>query len=277
MTAQEALTCALGRLRNAGVADVARDARLLLAHAMGLPPDRLTLHLADQIDPEAERRFDAAIAARVLRQPVSQITGRRMFWGRNFLVTPDVLDPRPETETLVAAALEASFAHVLDLGTGTGCILVTLLHERPGSQGLGVDVSPAALTVAGANRRLHGMEDRMLLRLGSWFDPVDQSFDLIVANPPYIAADEMPDLAPEVRDHEPLIALTPGGDGLDAYRRIAAGAPGHLKPGGRLIVEIGLTQAAEVSSLFAAAGLRAIELRQDMDRRDRVVVAMKPN
>lgn len=277
MTAQEALTSALPRLRNAGVADVARDARLLLAHAMGLPPDRLTLHLADQIDPEAERRFDAAIAARVLRQPVSQIIGRRMFWGRNFLVTPDVLDPRPETETLVATALETSFAHVLDLGTGTGCILVTLLQERPGSQGLGVDVSPAALTVAGSNRRLHALEDRMMLRLGSWFEPVDQSFDLIVANPPYIAADEMPDLAPEVRDHEPHIALTPGGDGLDAYRRIVAGAPRHLKPGGRLIVEIGPTQAAEVSSLFAAAGLRGIELRQDMDGRDRVVVAMKPN
>jgi release factor glutamine methyltransferase len=190
-------------------------------------------------------------------------------------VTPDVLDPRPETECLVAEALKRPFKHVLDLGTGTGCIVLTLLLERPGAWGMGVEVSPKAFSVAHANRAYYRMEGPMVLRRGNWYENVAQVFDLIVSNPPYIAAAEIPGLAPEVRDHEPHIALTPGGDGLDAYRAIAAGAPARLTPGGRILLEIGPTQGAAVSALLLAQGLTNIRILPDLDGRDRVVYAEK--
>jgi release factor glutamine methyltransferase len=202
---------------------------------------------------------------------MAQITGERLFWGRSFRVTGATLDPRPETEVLVAAALAEPFARVLDLGTGTGCILLSLLADRPGTAGLGVDVSPAALAVAVENAARLGVVAEF--RLSDWFAGVAGRFDLIVSNPPYIAAAEMAGLAPEVRDWEPHLALTPGGDGLDAYRAIAGGVAAHLEPGGRLLLEIGPTQAAEVAALLAAAGLAGIEVLADLDGRDRVVAA----
>ena len=276
MTLSDALTLAIARLRAAGIEDAPRDARLLLAHVCGIASDRLTLHLRDDITAATQDLFSDVIAERLRRQPVSQLIGHRLFWGRPFRVTPDVLDPRPETETLIAAALEVPFVNVLDLGTGTGCILLTLLLERPGTRGLGVELSPAAVAVAQRNRADHGMEGPMALSQGSWYDPVDQQFDLIVSNPPYIAAAEMPGLAPEVRDHEPHMALTDGGDGLGCYGAITAGAATHLVPGGVLMVEIGPTQGAEVVAMMLAAGLQAPQVRQDMDGRDRVVSAVKP-
>jgi release factor glutamine methyltransferase len=274
MTGAEALRAAAARLRDAGIPDPMPDARALLAHALDLDPARLTLHLPDPVSPQAEARLHAAIEARLTRQPVSQITGKRLFWGRNFLVTPDVLDPRPETEILVAAALEEPFQNLLDLGTGTGCILLTLLAERPLAMGTGADISADALAVAARNAQ--AIAPRARLVLSDWCQAIRGQFDLITSNPPYIAAGEMPDLAPEVRQHEPHLALTPGGDGLDAYRALAAQAPAHLAPGGRLMVEIGPTQGAAVAGLFQAAGLQAIHLRRDFDGRDRVVLGRKP-
>ncbi len=275
-TAAEALRAAIPVLAAAGIEDAPRDARLLLAHAMGIAPDRLTLHLPDPLDPAAAARLAAALAARAARQPVAQITGRRLFWGRPFQVTRATLDPRPETETLVAAALEQPFARVLDLGTGTGCILVTLLAERPAATGTGLDLSPAALAVAKANAAALGVADRARFALSDWFAAAEGRHDLIVANPPYIAAAEMADLAPEVRDWEPHLALTPGGDGLAAYRAIAAGAGAHLMPGGRLLLEIGPTQGAAVAGLLHAAGLVDVAIRKDLDGRDRVLAARAP-
>ena len=276
MTLSEALVQAIPRLREAGIEDAPRDARLLLAYACAIAPDRVTLHLRDEITAAAQQRFSESVAARSHRQPVSQLIGQRLFWGRPFRVTPDVLDPRPETETLIAAALTVPFGNVLDLGTGTGCILLTLLLVRPGTSGFGVELSQAAFAVAMRNRHDYGMEGSMVLRQGSWYDPVDLQFDLIVSNPPYIAAAEMPGLAPEVRDHEPHMALTDGGDGLGAYRAITAGAAAHLVSGGVLMVEIGPTQASAVVAMMVAAGLQSPQVRQDMDGRDRVVTAVKP-
>lgn len=273
MTGQEALRAAIPRLAAAGIDDPARDARRLLAHALGLAPDRLTLHLADPMSADGQRRFEAALLQRAARQPVSQITGERLFWGRPFRVSRDTLDPRPETECLIEAALSEPFAAVLDLGTGTGCIALTLLAERPAARGQATDLSSAALEVARANAEALGLGARLTLGLSDWFSAVTGRFDLIVSNPPYIAASEMAALSPEVREWEPHLALTPGGDGLDAYRAIAAGAPVHLAPGGRLLVEIGPTQGPEVAGLFAAAGLDGIEIRPDLDGRDRVVLA----
>ncbi|MDT8855651.1 peptide chain release factor N(5)-glutamine methyltransferase [Paracoccaceae bacterium Fryx2] len=276
MTLGEALRAATARLAAAGVPDPARDARHLLAHAARLPADRLTLHLSDTLTPDAADRLDAALAARAQRQPVSQIVGHRLFWGRRFGVTRDTLDPRPETEALIAAALAEPFARVLDLGTGTGAILLTLLAERPAARGVATDISAAALEVARGNAAGMGLADRADFLLSDWFACVTGRFDLVVANPPYIAAAEMADLSPEVRDWEPHLALTPGGDGLAAYRAIAAAAPAHLAPGGRLMVEIGPTQGAAVSALFATAGLTGIAVLPDLDRRDRLVLGRMP-
>lgn len=276
MTAAEALRAAVARLTAAGIEDAPRDARRLLAHAMRIAPDRVTLHLPDPFDDAMAMAYEAALKARAARQPVSQITGRRDFYGMSFRVTRDTLDPRPETELLVAAALERPFAKMLDLGTGTGCILLSCLAGMPFATGTGTDQSEAALAVAQENARTLGLTARAKFRTSDWFAAVPGKFDLIVSNPPYIADDEMAGLAPEVRDWEPRAALTPGGDGLDAYRVIAAGAGARLMPGGRLILEIGPTQAAAVSALLEAAGFPAPEVRSDLDGRDRVVLAHWP-
>lgn len=275
MIARAALAEAVARLRFAGIEDPARDARALLAHAMGLAPDRLSLHLPDDLDAAQQAALEAALAAREARQPVAQIIGRRLFWGRPFRVTADVLDPRPETETLVAEALRLPFSHVLDLGTGSGAILLTLLAERPQATGLGSDLSPAALIIARDNAAALGLADRAEFRQADWFSGLQGRFDLIVANPPYIAEAEMPGLAPEVRLHEPRMALTPGGDGLAAYRALAAGAAAHLQPGGRLLLEIGPTQGRSVAGLLATCGLDDIGILADLDGRDRVVAARR--
>jgi release factor glutamine methyltransferase len=276
MKAQDALRRAVPLLRDAGIEDGARDARVLLAHALGIGHDRLTLKLQDEMTEPQAALYDAALVARIARQPVAQITGRRLFWGLSFRVTRDVLDPRPETETLVVEALKVPFLKVLDLGTGTGCILLSCLKGMPMARGLGTDISDAALQVAVGNTRDLGLEARARFRKSDWFGQVTGAFDLIVSNPPYIAAEEMPALAPEVRDWEPHLALTPGGDGLDAYRTIARGAGARLLPGGRLLVEIGPTQGQAVAALFEAEGFAAIRILPDMDGRDRVVAAVKP-
>jgi len=283
VTAGEALVGATRWLADAGIDGAARDARRLLAWALGVGPDRLTLALADPLTSEVAARFDMAIARRAAREPVSHITGRRMFWGREFALDRDVLDPRPETEVLVALALEEPFERVLDLGTGTGCILVTLLAERPGAIGTGTDISAAARSHAWGNAVRHKVSDRAEILASDWFRPIDAlgsdgrgisgRFDLIVSNPPYIAADEMVSLDDEVRLHEPALALTDGADGLSAYRAIASGVAKYLTPGGRLLVEIGPTQGAAVAALLAQAGLERIAVHPDMDGRDRVISA----
>ncbi len=265
-----ALAEAAARLRAAGVDNPAGDARRLLAFALGLAPERMAVP-PDRLAPEEAARFAAAVAARAARRPLAQITGERLFFGRSFRVTADTLDPRPETELLVATALQAPFASVLDLGTGSGAILVSLLAERPGARGQGTDLSPAALAVARENAARHAVTADFAL--SDWFARVAGRFDLIVSNPPYIAEAEMAGLAPEVRDWEPHLALTPGGDGLAAYRAIAAGVGAHLAPGGRLLVEIGATQGRAVAGLLAVPGLEVVRILKDLDGHDRVVEA----
>lgn len=273
-----ALAQAVTRLRDAGIEDPGRDARRLLAYVMEVAPGRLTLVLQDALSTAQITHFDALIARRTAREPVSHLTGQRLFYGRNFRVTPDVLDPRPETETLIEAALAQPFGSVLDMGTGSGCILLTLLAERPFAVGLGSDLSEPALQVAAGNARALDLGARCDFRAGSWYGalkPGDGPFDLIVSNPPYIALNEMQGLSPEVRDHEPRMALTDEADGLNAYRAICAGAAPHLAAGGRLVVEIGPTQGQAVADLMRAAGLRDARVIPDLDRRDRVVLADK--
>jgi len=263
-------------LATGGIEGSARDARKLYEYAYqtgALTPEPQTRDTPNQTTSDT---FKTALAERLKHSPVSQIIGKRSFWKHDFIVTPDVLDPRPETELLVELALQGPFDRVLDLGTGSGCILISLLAERPTARGVGTDISEAAVLVAGENAAAIGVADRLILPLSEWFDDIGGRYDLIVSNPPYIALDEMPDLAPEVRDHEPRMALTDEGDGLDAYRAIAAKLCCHLSPGGRVLVEIGPTQGRAVSAMLGAAGLKNIAIHPDLDGRDRVVSALSP-
>lgn len=247
-----ALAQARAQLAAAGIADPALETRLVWAHVAG-----------DQA------RFAAMVAQRATRVPLSHLFGYRDFYKHRFVVTPAVLDPRPDTESIVSAALAQPFAQLLDLGTGSGCILLSLLADMPQAQGLGVDISDAALAVAAQNRTALGLDARADLRRSDWFSAVTGQFDLIVANPPYIAADEMAGLAPDVRLYEPALALTDQADGLSCYRSILAGAGAHLLPAGRLIVEIGHQQAAAVMAMFAKAGFHDPAVIHDLDGRDR--------
>lgn len=264
-------------LREAGIEDAVGDARALMANCLKIDRARLTLILTDKADYFTLHEFMVDIRDRAAHRPVSSILGYRAFYGRRFEVTDDVLDPRPETETLVAAALEHPFAEVLDLGTGTGCILLTLLAERDKATGVGTDLSQRALEVAARNARALGVEGRLWLTHSDWFAGIDGRFDLIVSNPPYIAADEMVGLAPEVRDHDPHMALTDGADGLTAYRQIAHRVGGHLTPKGRCLLEVGAGQAEDVAAIVRAAGLDVTTFHPDLDGRPRVVeVCLNP-
>jgi len=200
-TAALAMVAATARLRAAGVPDPARDARVLLAHAARIEASRVTLIAPEDLDPVISERYEQLISLRVIRVPVSHLLGEREFYGRRIKVSGDVLDPRPETECLVEVALSVPFKRVLDLGTGSGCILVTLLAEQQNATGLGVDLSEAACLQASANAVLHRVEARADIRQSNWFQAVDGQFDLIVSNPPYIALSEMPGLSVEVREH----------------------------------------------------------------------------
>jgi release factor glutamine methyltransferase len=273
LTANVALAQATQRLLEAGVPDAARDARRLLSHAVGVEPGRLTLLLSEPVDADALASFRGLVDLRAERRPVSHLIGHRSFYGRDFLVTPDVLDPRPETEILIEAALAVPFGHVLDLGTGSGCILLTLLAEMPDAEGAGVDISPLAIGVTEANARALGLEGRCHALVSDWVSEVEGVFDLIVANPPYISRAEMEDLEPEVRDFEPRLALTDEADGLACYRAIFSSIGPHLSETGRVIVEIGPDQADDVTAIAAIRGFDVIAVIPDLDGRDRVIVA----
>lgn len=260
------LKAARTALAEEGVTTPALDARLLLQQTTGLGHDMIVADPALIIAEEAAARFDAALSRRLAREPVSRILGWREFYGRRFALTPAVLDPRPDTETLVGAALGVlpPRPHILDLGTGSGAIIVTLLAERSDAGGMAVDLSADALAVARDNAVAHGVADRLELLHGTWFEPVTGCFDLIVSNPPYIPAAVIAGLEPEVRDHDPGLALAGGADGLVCYRAIAAGARSCLKPLGLILVEIGAGQAEDVTVIFHHHGFTAAGQYRDL-------------
>lgn len=273
MTVFEMVANAAQSLRAAGIDSAARDARALVAHALGVAANRIVLLGSDPIDLKAQERLAGYLERRLRHEPVSKITGWRQFWGRDFHISKAVLDPRPETETVIVEALKHPAAKVLDLGTGCGILAVTLMAEWPKAQALATDISPAALAVASKNAARYDIGDRLSFAQSNWFEGVQGEFDLIVANPPYIAMEEMAGLDRDVRDFDPHIALTPGGDGLDPYRVIAAAVGRHLSPDGRLIVEIGHQQAADVLQIFQDAGLSSLCCHPDLAGRDRVISA----
>lgn len=249
------------------------DARLLLQHAAGIAHADLVADGDRAVVPAVAERYRALVARRKAGEPVSRIIGCREFYGRPFRVTPDVLDPRPDTETLIDAALPhiAAGMRILDLGCGSGAIIVTLLAERTRATGVGVDLSPAALAVTAENAAALGVADRLRLVAGSWFDGLSGVFDVIVSNPPYIPLADVAGLAVEVRGHDPHLALTDGGDGLGAYRALAAGAAAHLARGGVVVVEIGAGQGDAVAAIFGCAGWRLLAAYADLGGHQRVL------
>lgn len=254
------------RLAQAGCETPQLDARLLLQSATSLSREEMILEPSRPVEPQAAALFCAYIGRRENHEPVSRILGEREFYGRAFRVTPDVLDPRPDTETLITAALRhmPKGARLLDLGTGSGAIAVTLLSERPDASGIATDLSPAALAVAQSNAARHGVLPRLDLVEGRWFAPVVGRFDIIVSNPPYIPERDIAELSPDVRNFDPRLALVGGADGLDPYRAIASGATAHLAEGGHVLVEIGAGQAQDVVAIFAGSGFQALGHYHDL-------------
>lgn len=244
------------RLKDAGCETPELDARLLLQAATGLTREDIILEPSRPIAGHDLQRFDSFLERRLRREPVSRILGEREFYGRPFRVTPATLDPRPDTETLIDAALALlpRAARILDLGTGTGAIAVTLLAERPDATGVATDLSPEALAVARDNAERAGVAKRLTLLRGNWYEPVSGVFDIIASNPPYIPSGDISGLSPDVRNFDPALALVGGPDGLEPYRAIAPGAVRRLAAGGHVLVEIGAGQADDVEAVFAAAG-----------------------
>ena len=271
---------ARARLEAAGIPGPVIDARVLVEAACSVTRADIVGDPYRELDAGQVERLDDYLERRIRREPVSHILGRRGFWNIMLGVTPDVLTPRPETEVIVDHALrlfpEGRPFSLLDLGVGSGAILLAILAERPAARGLGVDASEEALAVARDNAARLGMGGRVALLRGDWTAGLgDAGFDLVVSNPPYIATDVIETLDPEVRVYEPRLALDGGPDGLDAYRTLAPEILRVLKPGGRFLVEIGFDQRVAVEALFRQAGALEVETLPDLSTHDRVVTGVK--
>lgn len=256
-------------LKRAGIADFTFEARILIEDLAGG---------SDPIDQAAATRLNDALARRLAGEPLWRILGAREFWGLSFSLSPATLEPRPDSETLIEAALShlAARRHdelrMLDLGTGTGCLLIATLREFPQAGGLGIDLSPDAVATASGNAARNGVAGRAAFRQGDWTAGIEESFDLILSNPPYIGSGEIAGLDRAVREHDPLLALDGGADGLAAYRALAVALPRHLKPGGLAILEIGAGQEEAVVALMRQAGLDHLDSRRDLGGHIRALV-----
>ncbi len=278
----ELLASVAARLSAAGLESGRLEARLLVGDATALSIEQLVAHPEREVDDGGVlARIERLTKRRLAREPMSQILGQREFWSLTFKVTPDVLTPRPDSETLVEAALAALVDRtrpwrILDLGVGSGCLLLSLLHELPNATGIGIDRSERALAVARANAETLGLAGRAVLQLGDWGQGIEEQFDLVVSNPPYIPSDDIETLDPEVSEHEPWLALDGGLDGLDAYRRLAGQLPVLAREGGWALLEVGVDQAQIVARLVRAAGFKIERIRADLGGIERVVVARRP-
>lgn len=272
------LSAGTRRLRAAGVEEPRRDARLLLSHTMGGSHPAL-LDAAESVGAAAAEDYERALQRREAREPVSRILGAREFWGLRFRLSADTLDPRPDTETVVEAAVAAFRGgsppqRILDLGIGSGCLACALLHEFPTAWGLGIDASPGAVATARGNAAANGVGGRAAFAAGDWGSALEGTFELIVSNPPYVARTEFAALSPEVSTHDPRRALDGGGDGLDQVRTLAPQLARLAAPGARIFVEVGDGQADAAAALLAAAGLRTGPHAVDLAGIARVVTAV---
>lgn len=277
--AQALWRAATDRLAAAGIESPRLDARLLLEAAFGWRPHALTLG-APEVTADGLARFEAMLERRLTREPVSRILGLRDFWSLPFRISPATLDPRPDSETLVQAVLDrverAAPLRLLDLGTGSGCLLIALLTELPTAWGLGLDRAPEAAAMARLNAETLGVGARSSFAVGDWTEALTGRFDVILSNPPYIPLGDRETLAPEVRSFDPALALFGGPDGLAPYRRFAAELAGFLRPGGLLALEIGWDQGEAVTALLQQHGWHNVACLPDLAGRDRVIVAYSP-
>lgn len=280
ITAGDGLKGAVAVLRDAGVETPVVDAWLIVQHVTQWNRAELLSKSKDLLTDVQAKDLAAALKRRVNREPVSRIVGSRGFWKSDFKVTPQTLDPRPDSETLIEASLKIAYPfpkRVLDLGTGTGCLLLSLLLEWPEATGVGVDISAEAVATASENAATLGFASRTKFVESNWENfESNESFDWVISNPPYIAPSELKDLAPEVTKFDPMTALVGGDDGLECYRSIVKHLPKWLKSGGGAIFEIGHTQANDVKSILAGAGLVVIQTCHDLAGNDRAVVARMP-
>jgi release factor glutamine methyltransferase len=265
------------QLRDAGIEAPELDARILIGHALGLDHTTLAASANRPLTDREAEQIDQLAARRIAHEPVARIVGEKEFWGLPFVVSPAVLVPRPETETVVELALllvdRAQPLRIADLGTGSGAILLALLSEMPKAHGTGIDISTDALDVAQRNAQRLGLSGRANFIACDFGEALDGAFDLVVSNPPYIASADIAALSPDVREYDPRQALDGGADGLAAYRTIAAVAPRLLVQGGHLVVEIGAGQDASVTELFAARGLAITRARHDLSGIARALAA----
>lgn len=279
MDISAALTRAVDILRDGGVAEPRREAASLLAFVLGKDDVYLIAHPDHKLTSEETRQYADIIARRAAREPFQYIVGRQEFYGLEFRVTPDVLIPRPETEILVEAAIneigELQQPTFCEIGVGSGCISVSILHHVPNARALGVDVSPAALQIARLNAELNGVIDRLKLRTGDVFDGISGHFDLIVTNPPYVPDTQIEHLQEEVRQFEPHTALSGGVSGLDIIQTVASEAQHFLLPGGVLLMEIGFDQSSEVSRLLSAETWSGVSFLDDLQGIPRIVFARR--
>ena len=281
LTLVAAWTLAKSRLQAAGIEGPVIDARLLVEAAADATRTDIIAEPRRPLTQAQATRLEAFLARREAREPVSHILGRKGFWKIMLAVNNKVLTPRPDTETLVEWLLRSVPEHaafsLLDLGVGSGAMLLSVLAERPAGRGLGVDASDEALAVARENAANLGLAGRTAFLRGDWcFGLGDASFDFVVSNPPYIPTEDIEGLEPEVRDHEPRLALDGGPDGLDAYRTLAPEILRVLKPGGKFAVEIGVDQAVAVRGLFTDAGATELVTLKDLSDRERVVAGARP-
>ena len=266
----DVLASAREKLEAAGIDNPHIDARLLLQHASDLTHSQIIAEPDQELDASAVASFDAALARRLAREPVSKIVGSREFWSLEFIVSHDVLDPRPDSETLIEAVLDeiddrGATLRILDLGTGGGCLLITLLNELEQAQGVGLDASASALAIARQNAERLAVADRITFMEGDWAAAVGgERFDIVVSNPPYIPTEDIEDLQPEVRLFDPVIALDGGADGLDSYRRIIDLLPDLLAPEGLVVFEVGDNQSEDVFRILEKAGAVNIGAKSDL-------------
>jgi release factor glutamine methyltransferase len=276
-TVGDAVAAVARRVAAAGVAEPRREARLLVALALGVEPAMVLGYPERPLDPAAQARLDGLATRRAAGEPYSRLLGRRQFWSLDFALTPDTLDPRPDSETLIEAALaqlpdRRAALKVVDFGTGTGCLLLALLSELPNAVGIGVDILPGAAAAARRNAAALGLGGRAAFVVGRWGEAISGEADVILANPPYIWSSAIADLAPEVADHEPRAALDGGEDGLAAFRELAGDMGRLVRRGGIAVVEMGQGQAPMVASLMADAGLSVRAVRLDLSGIERVLV-----
>lgn len=281
ISAKDMLREAVMTLQRAHIETASLDARLLLEHALGLSREQLLLAIDQPVEEWQESHYRELITKRVDRQPVAQLIGKREFWGMVFEVSCNTLDPRADSETLVQGVLKEHArrdrpVRILDLGTGTGCLLLSLLSELPSATGIGADICDKALAIAKNNAQALDIQARAQFIASNWFENIDGTFDIIISNPPYIATQDIENCPPEVARHEPKLALDGGADGLDCYRAIIGALPRFLAKDGIVALEMGMGQQPALESLAAANGLHVHSVKQDIQGLPRCILLKHP-